>query len=460
VGDNKVIDLKSYRPRARQQPRVAPVPDRTATYRVRVELDDVTPPIWRQLELASDVTLDVLHDVVQAAMGWTDSHLHQFRIDDLTDAFVTDFAEEEGDEGVHERDVRLDQVLVRTGDRLLYDYDFGDGWGHTVELEAISEYDGVAGRVLDGQRACPPEDCGGIPGYEEICELLAHPERADAEGRELLDWLPPGYDPAQFSATEADELVRAVLRSRAGSLPASLLDPVLAELVTRSRREPKPLATLIARADVGSPDTTSMPDKEQRLRQLLHLLDVVGPDGVPLTQAGWLSPAVVVQLCADLDLHETWMGSGNREQHLPPVRNLRETASTLGLVRKHKGRLVLTPAGRRAAGDPAALWQHVIRALPVGRHPHERHAGAVMLLAVAAGEDPYHGILAHGSSLMWRAGWAVSGQPPAADAVLEWARPTWTALRVLDRGMDATRSQPPSGALRDQARASLRLPTS
>ena len=460
MGDDKVIDFLSYRSRARQQPRPALAPERVATYRVRIDLDDATPPIWRRLELASDLTLEALHDVVQAAMGWTDSHLHQFRMDDdLTDAFVTDFAEEEGDEGVHERDVRLDQVLVSTGDRLRYDYDFGDGWDHTIELEAISEYDGGVARVLDGGRACPPEDCGGIPGYEEICELLAHPDRADEHGRQVLDWLPPGYDPAEFSAAEADELVQAVVQARAGSMPVSLLDPVLAELVTRSRREPKPLTTLIARAGLGSPDATPVPDREQRLRPLLHFLDVLGPDGVPLTQAGWLSPAVVVRLCADLDLLEPWMGSGNREQHLPPVRNLRETASALGLVRKHKGRLVLTPAGRRVAGDPGGLWQHVTTALPVGKHLHERQAGALMLLAVATGEDPYAGILAHGSPLMWRAGWAVGGEPPTGDDALEWARPTWTVLRVLDDPLDAVRSKSPSDALRDLARAALRRPS-
>jgi hypothetical protein len=458
VGDDNVIDFLSHRARARAQPRPAPAPERASTYTVRLELDQATPPIWRRLELASDLTLDALHDVVQAAMGWTDSHLHQFRMDDRTEPFLTDFAEEEGDEGVHERDVRLDQVLASPGDRLSYDYDFGDGWDHTIELEAVSEYDGRAARVLDGRRACPPEDCGGIPGHEEICELLAHPERADEHGRLLLDWLQPGYDPEAFSATEADELVQAVVRARAGSLPVALLDPVLAALVTRSRREPQPLATLIARAGVGSPETTSASDREQHLRPLLHFLDVVGPDGVALTQAGWLSPAVVVRLCAELDLLEPWMGSGNREQHLPPVRNLRSAAAALGLVRKHAGRLVLTPAGRLVVSDGQALWKHLATALPVGKHEHERHAGAVMLLAVAAGEDPYHGILAHGSSLMWSGGWAIDDQPPRADDALDWARPTWTVLRVLDSRMESGRRKTPSDALRDLARAALRLP--
>jgi len=183
VGDDNVIDFLSHRARARVQPRPEPAPDHPSTYTVRLELDGAAPEIWRRLELASDLTLDALHDVVQAAMGWTDSHLHQFRMDDRTEPFLTDFAEEEGDEGIHERDVRLDQVLASPGDRLSYDYDFGDGWDHTLELETVSEYDGEVARVLDGRRACPPEDCGGIGGHDEIRELLAHPERADEHGR-------------------------------------------------------------------------------------------------------------------------------------------------------------------------------------------------------------------------------------------------------------------------------------
>jgi hypothetical protein len=81
-----------------------------------------------------------------------------------------------------------------------------------------------------------------------------------------------------------------------------------------------------------------------------------------------------------------------------------------------------------------------------------------MLLAVAAGEAPYHGVRTHGSPLMWAAGWAIGGQPPEGYDVLEWARPTWTPLQVFDERYGALRSQPPAAALRDLARDSLRLP--
>jgi hypothetical protein len=466
----QILDLGAGRgmlPRPRP-PVLPPAPRSARRYRVRVDLDDARPPIWRRLELASDLTLAELHEVLQTAMGWTDSHLHHFlagpKRDYTVQPFLTDYDEEEGDEGINERDVRLDRVLVQVGDRLFYEYDFGDGWEHTIRLEAIEEYDAAAtrARVLGGRRACPPEDCGGIGGYQDLLAAMVDGP-ADADQRERLKWLGP-FDPDAFSTREADQYLQLTLSSMGGSagVSASLAEvgsgfsEVLEELVERSRREPKPLAALLAAAELTRLEEPDLAAKTGIVRPWLHLLEVVGA-GVTLTPAGWLPPQLVHQVATDLDLLEPWMGKGNREQNLPPVRLLRETATSLGLLRKRKGELMPTALGTRLAGDTEALWRHVAGSLPLGRKPFERHAGAIMLLAVAAGEAPYDGVRRFGPDLLWSAGWShPDGGPADESAAIEYARPTWDVLRVAGCDSDILRREPVSDAARQLARAALR----
>ena len=121
-------------------PEVGAVPERVRGFRVRVDLMYAKPPIWRRLVLPGDLVLDELHDVLQVAMGWQDGHLHKFGVgaDRRTRVyFVTRFDLSEGDDGLVEDGVRLDQVVSGKGDRLFYDYDFGDGWEHVLVVEDI-----------------------------------------------------------------------------------------------------------------------------------------------------------------------------------------------------------------------------------------------------------------------------------------------------------------------------------
>ncbi|MDO5504635.1 MAG: plasmid pRiA4b ORF-3 family protein, partial [Actinomycetia bacterium] len=109
---------------------------------VTCRLSGAKPPIWRRLELRGDLTLDMLHDCLQAAMGWTDSHLHHFELPmerrrARPRFFLTEFDLEEGEDGTPESEVRLDQVLRKEGDILKYVYDFGDDWEHTLKVEKI-----------------------------------------------------------------------------------------------------------------------------------------------------------------------------------------------------------------------------------------------------------------------------------------------------------------------------------
>ena len=125
--------------RRRPEPQLLPVPSVVRGFRIRIDLQRTKPPVWRRVEVPGDILLPRLHEVIQAAMGWTDNHLHRFRTsnDRNPPEFLTQFDLDEGDEGMLEDDVRLDQVVANEGDRLWYDYDFGDDWKHLLRVEKV-----------------------------------------------------------------------------------------------------------------------------------------------------------------------------------------------------------------------------------------------------------------------------------------------------------------------------------
>ena len=136
----------------------------TEIYQIKVTLLRTAPPIWRRLLVPSDITLADLHDLLQLAMGWTDSHLHEFLFrgkrygSTNPDVGVT--------EAIDERKVRLNQLLSRVGAKIVYTYDFGDGWEHGIVLEkGLTVEPNMAYPLCTGGRgACPPEDCGASEG--------------------------------------------------------------------------------------------------------------------------------------------------------------------------------------------------------------------------------------------------------------------------------------------------------
>lgn len=112
------------------------------TYQLRIALLDTNPPVWRRVELASELRLDALHEIIQSAFGWTDSHLHRFARgsdiwSDEGEHYLCPFEIAEGEQGTAAERVRLDDVLTNPGDELRYVYDFGDDWQHSIELEAV-----------------------------------------------------------------------------------------------------------------------------------------------------------------------------------------------------------------------------------------------------------------------------------------------------------------------------------
>jgi hypothetical protein len=168
---------------------------------LRIRLFEVRPPIWRRVLVPTTITLDRLHAVVQEAMGWSDMHLHEFGLG--RDRWGDVDIEDNDGRLLDEFDVRL-RPLVAPGHRLHYRYDLGDDWRHEIVIEG--EVDGIAGELyplcLDGAGACPPEDCGGISGFRELLEALAHPRTR--RHRDLLRWLGGPFDPSAFSVEEVN----------------------------------------------------------------------------------------------------------------------------------------------------------------------------------------------------------------------------------------------------------------
>ncbi len=172
-------------------------------YQIKITLCHIKPPIWRRIQIAGDTKLGKLHDILQAVMGWTNSHLHAFRVGhDTYGVPDPDFP----DDTKSERNVRLNKI-AQEGDSLIYEYDFGDGWEHDLEIEKVMPPEpGTQYPIcLAGERACPPEDCGGPWGYEHMLEVLNDPEH-----EEMREWVGDEFDPERFEVDEVNGQLKGV----------------------------------------------------------------------------------------------------------------------------------------------------------------------------------------------------------------------------------------------------------
>ena len=174
-------------------------------YQLKITLCDTKPPIWRRVEVADTMTLAKLHEVVQVAMGWYDSHLHMFTFDGVAYG-VPDM--DDWMEVRDERRVKLNQLLSKPKQKLRYQYDFGDSWEHEILLEKILDPDESAKypRCTAGKLACPPEDCGGVWGYESFLEAIADPQHP--EHAEMLEWVGGEFDPLAFDSETVTRMLQ------------------------------------------------------------------------------------------------------------------------------------------------------------------------------------------------------------------------------------------------------------
>ncbi len=186
--------------------------------RVRIELQSVRPTVWRRVDVPLSCTLAVLHDIVQIAMGWTDSHLHEFTIGERVYG-MPDAGYDFDDRRVYkDSSIRLKTVIERGVRRFHYLYDFGDHWEHDVIVEEVR--DGEAGieypAFVEGARRCPPEDVGAARGFMSFLEAVLDP--AHREHRETMEWYGKPYDPADIDERLVRLRLQTIARARRGAL--------------------------------------------------------------------------------------------------------------------------------------------------------------------------------------------------------------------------------------------------
>jgi len=172
------------------------------TYQIKVVLCDTKPAIWRRVQVPGDISLFHLHNVLQVVMGWTNSHLHQFRNEENVYGFPAD-PEFYASGDLDERKYTVADIAPCEKSRFLYEYDFGDGWEHEVLVEA--ELPPMVKRqaiCMDGKNACPPDDCGGVPGYYNLLEAIKDPKHK--EHKDLLEWLGGSYEPRHFDTEKVN----------------------------------------------------------------------------------------------------------------------------------------------------------------------------------------------------------------------------------------------------------------
>lgn len=391
------------------------------------------PPIWRRLELRGDLTLDVVHRIIQVAMGWEDYHLHRFMTAhgrDRWDApiFTTDADDEYGSDsdGVPEHTVRLDQLLRAPKDRLWYVYDFGDDWEHTLAVESVrvATADDPDATCITGRGACPPEDCGGTWGYASILAAFKEDPSGGSLDDDLAEWLPEGFDPTRFDKDRVNArlaLIGAGMGQIAAALDADPDDDELAELVhpgirgLLARLRPDDLAEFERLTEPAAVDLAADPDDPfpevsdeeitAALRPFQLMLDLAEGEGIPLTAAGWMRPAIVESIVAELDADRRWIGAGNRENQTWPVAELRELCQRLDLLTEQRGRLVWTPLGRLCARNSGMLWGALIMGIAPDGEGAVSDTTTLYLLHVGRGEST--GGTTWGKVAAWlaRAGW-------------------------------------------------------
>lgn len=167
----------------------------------KITLNGIRPPIWRRVLVPEGLSLSGLHDVIQEVMGWTDTHLHGFHRNG--ERFGIPDPDCDGERVDDERTVTVKDLGLSVQDRLGYEYDFGDGWEHVLTVEKVLKTGAYQTPVcLKGARSCPPEDCGGAWGYENLLKILKDPEHEEYE--QWKTWLPEDFDPEHFDLAEVN----------------------------------------------------------------------------------------------------------------------------------------------------------------------------------------------------------------------------------------------------------------
>jgi hypothetical protein len=179
----------------------------SSIYQLKITLRDSRPPIWRRVLVPGSFSLYKLHHVIQTAMGWTDSHLHQFIVGGESFGIPSS---EDYEPVKDERRITLEKIAPSLKSKFVYEYDFGDSWTHQLVVEKILKP--VPGekypQCIKGKRACPPEDVGGMWGYKAFLEAILDPGHEEHES--YVEWIGGGFEPDAFHLAEINEALLRV----------------------------------------------------------------------------------------------------------------------------------------------------------------------------------------------------------------------------------------------------------
>lgn len=315
-------------------------PTQVPAVELRISISETDPLIWRQLVLPESATVAELHSAIQCAFGWKNAHLYALAGHDQAGKkrIITRVAEDDdppvGAEeaaGVELRELFDSSQPGRSS--LEYDYDFGDNWTHEIAVVGPAVVPESTITCTGGAMRGPVEDSGGVYGYANVVRVVGDPSHP--EHRDAVEWL---------------ELVTQE--------KASMFDAHSFDLGAVNQQ----LNRLAQRLWPGEVTADEM---EFVLAPALWFLEEAHPDGLPLTSAGYLKPIIVKRAMSELEWHETWHGNSSTENHVAPVRIVREHLQEWKLLRKNKDRLVLTPAGRKLVNKPAMLWHYIADRLAV-----------------------------------------------------------------------------------------------
>ncbi len=179
-----------------------------SVYQLKITLKDFRPPIWRRVQVKSDITLGKLHKIIQASMGWTNSHLHGFSIGGVE---YGQPVPELNLEIKNEQRVKLSKFVTEEKRKFFYTYDMGDSWEHEILVEKVLPHDPLVRYpvCITGKRACPPEDCGGVWGYADFLEAIQQPDHPEHES--MLEWVGGAFDPDAFILSEVNQLLQQIV---------------------------------------------------------------------------------------------------------------------------------------------------------------------------------------------------------------------------------------------------------
>jgi hypothetical protein len=174
-------------------------------YELRVEIEGIEPHIWRRIQVPARTSLKRLHKILQIAFGWSDAHLHMFRV---AGKEYSELIPEFDAAVLDESKITLDKIFAGGPKSFRYEYDMGDSWIHIITFKKQIESEATKAGCTAGARAAPPEDCGGTQGYDDFLVTLSDPKHEDHE--EMLEWIGGYFDPNYFDLEYVDQEIKSL----------------------------------------------------------------------------------------------------------------------------------------------------------------------------------------------------------------------------------------------------------